>query len=156
MADVSRHCHTCHTETMCDTSPHRHNLFSPPQSSCLEKNPSLPARLMGRQLRTRCLRWAWCPTRYSTKYTLCVLLWRTPLLSSGVGLNLTSFLTPPLSKLLDVCVRSGELPGSLLWDHWWVYERDRHGNGQGALPARGVRTVSSLRAHTPTHERKHP
>lgn len=40
-------------------------LFS--QSPCLleERNPSLLPRLTGRRLRTRCLRWAWCLTRYS-------------------------------------------------------------------------------------------
>lgn len=180
---------------------------------------------MGR-LRTRCLRWAWCPTRYSkrkhytrhahqmikhiiwsfahiekqlaslTVYLLGWCLSWPPDYSSvsGWSANITSrkipceasvcwlteeknFLSPQVLPLTliwppftlplsfpflfypnhpDVCVWPGELPGPLYWDHWRVFERVWHGNGQGAIPARRMRTVSSLCTHIPTHTREHP
>lgn len=54
----------------------------------------------------------------------------------------------------DVRVWPGELPGPLYGDQQRVYECLWDGNGQGALPARPLRTVSNLSMRTVA--RTHP
>lgn len=186
---------------------------------------------MGKRLRTRCLRWEWWPTRYSTHtytrthshtphmfnrwsniytvfftqceaaaltltvYLLGWCLWSWPAgsyswvrgrsttttdrkipcaasvrsvavekaVNTVTSFHSTSFLVLwllfPHSRSFsllypnhpDVCVRPGELPGSLHWDQRRVYECVRHGNGQGALPARRLWAVSSLCTYSCTY-----
>ena len=79
-------------------------------------------------------------------------LYETTFFSSPCSLIISlSFLHP---DPLDVCVRSGELPGPLYGDHRRVHERVWYRNGQGALSACRLWAVSSqityCYTHTPT------